>query len=426
MIRPTRAFTLVLDGTPFDEWTAAEVTRDIEDMTGSFRFELRDGARNWAAFPFASLGRYGNKVALGLEAKVYVSGELVLVGWVDTLSPAAGQDGARVSIAGSDKARDLIDGAATVEGPSEFRRKTMDEIGREVVRPYGLEWRSEVDVGEPFERYVLEPGETALSALEKGLRQRGGLLTSDGVGGLVVTRTGARRAPSPLKFPGNLLGSSGEFSAEGRHSEYHVKGQAEAAGGKRRKRAKHNAKQSPLDSTAQPLFARTLPAPGMNHPAWIDAQLEHEMAGVGIWGRARDEEMRRYRPLVTLGRTQLTDDGAQCQAEWMERTSRGSAESLEYEVKGYRGENGQLWRPNEISAVSDAFLDVERDMLVAGVTYRYSEDGGEVTALRVTSPDAYDREPVGERRTNRQGQRKGRKRASSGPSGPLDSTARPL
>lgn len=410
-INPTRAWALLLEGQVFDEWTSAELTRDIEDMAGSFSFELRDWARSWNAFPFATLAGYKDMVTAGLEAEIRIDGETVLIGWVDTINPSAGEDGASVSISGSDKSRDLIDGAATVDGPNEYLGKTMDEIGQEIVKPYGLTWRSEIDVGKPFERYVLEPGETALSALEKGLRQRAGLLTSDGVGGLVVTRTGGRRT-SPLRFPGNVTSSSGEVTVEGRHSEYRVKGQAEKAGGKRGKSAKHDA-QKPLDSTAQPLFMRA---------AAEDRRAEHERAGVSIDGKATDPQMQRYRPLVTLGRTQLTDDGAQQQAEWMERTSRGRAEKLDYEVKGYRNEDGALWRPNEISAVSDAFQGVERDMLIAGITYRYDENSGEATSLRITSPEAYDTEPVGNRRTNRQ--KSGKKAGAS--DGPLDSTAQPL
>jgi len=124
--------------------------------------------------------------------------------------------------------------------------------------------------------------------------------------------------------------------------------------------------------------------------------------------------------MVTLGRTQLTAEGAQKQAEWMERTAKGRSEELRHKVKGYHDEDGKLWRPNTMAAVSDAYQDVERDMLIAGTVYRYSEDDGEVTELRITSPDTYDTEPVAGRRANRT------KAKKSGSSGPLDSTANPL
>ncbi|GLK85681.1 phage baseplate assembly protein [Ancylobacter defluvii] len=402
---PTRRIALLLAGTPFSEWTSVEIIRDMQDMTSSFTVELRDATRSVSALIFATLASYGSAVVLGLTAELRIDGETVLKGWVDTVSPRVSDGEASVSISGSDKARDLIDGAATVDGPSEFKGKTVDKVIEEIVKPYGMTVRTEVDVGAPFDRYVLDCGETALSAIEKGLRQRGVLATSDGVGAIVLTKTGARRAPAPLRMPGNIISASGEFSVEQRHSEYRVKGQAEKAGGKRRQSAR-------LDSTAAPLEG--------DPSDWIDEQDAVETAGVTIEGKATDPDMKRYRPLVTLGRTQLTAEGAQKQAEWMERTARGSSESLEYEVKDWRaGERRELWRCNELADVADDFMLISRDMLIAGVTYVYSENDGARTRLRVTSPDAYDTEPVGSRRTNH---KKGGKKSS----GPLDSTAYPL
>lgn len=401
--RPTRRWALKLAGDIFDEWTSVEINRDIEDLTGSFTFELRDAQRSGAAHPFATLASYKNMVTAGLEAEIRLDGKTILKGWVDRIAPHAGEDGASVTIDGSDKARDLIDGAATVDGPSEYRNETVDQVGKEIVKPYGLDFRAEVDVGQPFERYTIEPGETALSAIEKGLRQRGALLTSDGVGAVVMTKAGKERA-GELRYPGNVTSTDGEFSIEGRHSEYVVKGQAEKAQGKRG--------TARLDATAAPLVG--------DPTEWINEQLDRELGGVAIEGRQKDAEMVRYRPLVTLGRTQLTAEGAQTQAEWMERTAKGRSEELRHRVKGYHDEDGKLWRPNTLAPVSDDYQDVHRDMLIAGTVYRYSADDGEVTELRITSPDAYDTEPVAGRRTNRTKQKK------TGASTPLDSTANPL
>lgn len=405
-IKPTRRFTLTLDGIPFSEWTRAEVERDLQDMTGAFRFELRDALRSAEALPFATLAAFGSKVALGLKAEVAIDGETVLKGWVDTVSPRIRDGEASVSISGSDKARDLVDGAATVDGPVEHKGKTADAIITEVVKPYGLKVRTEVDVGAPIAEFVLDEGETALSAIDKAIRQRGMLATSDGIDSIVLTKTGATRAPAALVLPGNIVGASGEFTIEGRHSEYRVKGQAGKAAGKRRKTVR-------LDSTAHPLTG--------DPSGWIDEQDELESGGVVIEGVARDPEMQRYRPMVTLGRTQLTKEGAKKQAEWMERTARGSSEKLEYEVLDYRaGPDNRLWRVNEIVPVDDSYQDVHRDMLIAGLVYAYSEDDGERTRLRVTSPEAYDTEPEGSRRTNHKSKRKGKA------TGPLDSTAHSL
>lgn len=56
-------------------------------------------------------------------------------------------------------------------------------------------------------------------------------------------------------------------------------------------------------------------------------------------------------------------------------------------------------------------------MLIVRVTNR-SDEGGDVTELTVTSPEAFDAEPTGKRRTNRTRRKKA--------SGNLDGTAQGL
>jgi len=403
----TRRVTLLMDGVVYDEWMRVEITRDLEDIAGSFSLEVRDSVRSAASWPFASLASAARLVEIGLEAEIRIDGEAVIRGWVDEISPRASEGSVSVQVSGRDKTADLIDCAATLDGPSEYEGMTLDKIAEEILKPYGLKLRSEADVGKAFDRFSLDVGETALSAIEKGARQRGLLVTSDGMDSLVLTQSGRRRAAGELTFPGNVSESGATFSIKDRHSETRVKGLAERAGGRRRKTAK-------LDSRAEPLS-------GSVDSDWLDKQAAHESGGTTIEGKAKDAAMsRRYRPLVAMGRTQLTQEGAETQAEWMTRTARGRSEQLEYGLVDYRA-NGRLWRPNELVPVTDNFQQVFRDMLVAGVTFSHDE-GGSATRLRLTGPEAYDMEPEGNRRANRKGAKSGGK----GSGKPLDSTAHEL
>ncbi|MFG1466754.1 Mu P family protein [Xanthobacter sp. DSM 24535] len=394
----TRPVTLLMAGMRFEEWSRVEVARDLQDIAGKFRLELRDSARSWRTFPFATLADMKGEVELGLEATILLDGEQVLSGWVDDLAPHASEGQVSVSISGQDKTGDLSDCAATVDGPAEYFGKTIDTVAGEILKPYGLKVRAEADVGDPFDRFAIDVGETALSAIEKGARQRGLLVTSDGMDTLLLTQSGGKRAPGDLIFPGNIVESGGHFSLRGRHSAYHVKGQAERAGGRRRKTVH-------LDGHAEPLTGE--------QGDWQAQQGPHEKAGVTIKGQADDAAMkRRHRPLVAMGRTQLTPKGAQDQAEWMRRTARGRSEELTYQVRGFR-HNGRLWRPNELGMVQDAFQGVYREMLIAGVAYQYDDEGA-ATHLRVTGPEAYDMQDEGTRRKNHKSQQ------------PLDRHAEPL
>lgn len=215
--------SLKVDGTFYDQWDSGSVTRDLKDFAGSFEFSVRDTERSMATFPYASPPALF-RLRPGQKVEIYADGTLVLVGYIKTVAPDIDEQQAAVTISGEDKAGDLIDCAAMPDGPVEFKNVKLEDAAKKIAGPFGLTVRTEVDTGRPFERYSLDLAEFGHAAIEKGARQRHVLVMSDGVGGVVITRTGASRAPEDLRLPGNVLGSSGEFTHEGRHSETIVRG----------------------------------------------------------------------------------------------------------------------------------------------------------------------------------------------------------
>lgn len=379
----TDRWAISFAGQTYATWSRAELVRDLSEISGSFRLELRDAARH-ASFPFADLMDARALVEAGLEAQLTIDGQAELIGWVDEINPQCRGGQVSVTVSGRDKTADLIDCAATVTGPWEYRGQKLDQIAKSILAPYGLEVRADVDVGDAFDRFVIEVGETAMSAIEKGARQRQVLLVSDGLGALVLTRSGKQRGPADLVFPGgNVSESAGWSSMRERYSAYHVVAQAERAGGRRRNSAK-------LDVTAEPL--------GTGGTASA-AAAEHELGGVNIAATAKDEEVTRHRPFVAMARTQLTAKAAQDQADWMARVSRAASLKVEHLVRGYG--DGRPWRPNELVAVRDSFQNVNRDLIVAGLSKEFG-DWGAVTRLRLTGPEAFDMEPVSNRAKNHQ------------------------
>lgn len=401
----TRRISLTMGGQIYDNWTSFELTRDMSEISGGFRVELRDATRH-TSFPWADLMDAKAMVVEGLEVTVALDGKPVLKGWIDDIAPRSGGGQASVSVTGRDKTCDLIDCAATVNGPWEYRNQKVDQIVSAIVKPFGLTVRADVDVGEAIDRIVLEPGETAMSAIEKACRMRQLLVTSDGLGGIVLTRGGKGRAPAALRYPnGNVVESAGSSSMRQRFSEYHVVAQAEKAGGRRK------SKPAKLDVTAHPLGEE---GAGGGGGAGSGGE---EAAGTKIVGTAKDSGVKRYRPHVALARTQCDAKTAQKQADWMERTARSAALKYDYVVRDY-GANGQLWRPNELTMVEDDFQNLARDLLIAGLVYAYGAEGA-VTRLRVTGPEAFDTEPEGPRTKNH-------KRAKGSGSGKLDTKAEAL
>lgn len=391
----TRRVTLTVGGMPYSGWTAVEIVRDIADLSGAFTVELRDAARSGATFPFATAAVLTSSIAAGQAVTVAIDGEPVLVGYIDDVNPVASEQWVHVTIAGRDKTGDLIDCAAAPTGPSEFKGLTLTQIAQRLAKPFGITVRAEVDVGKAFARFVVDAGETVRSAIEKAARQRAVLVTSDGVGGLVLTQGGVTRAAGALIFPGNVFESEGRFSWRERFSDYYVQGQAEKAG-------------RGFDRTAAPLDATTPPRAAPVTPA-----ADGEDKGVVITGHAKDETVTRYRPAVSVARTQTTAAPAKTTAEWMARTARSKASVIEHTVKDFRAGSsgataslleraGALWRPNQLVFVEDAYQGVSRDMLIAAVAYRFTERRGAHTKLKLVGPSAFDLLPEGEREQNHQ------------------------
>lgn len=375
---------LEIDGARYEEWTEAEVTRDLKDFSGSFSFTLRDATRTLTTLAYAS-ARAIDRVRPGQAVRCLVDGAVVLVGWTKEVEAEIDDSGASVTISGEDKAGDLIDCAAAPEGPGEFKNVKLEDAARKIAAPFGLSVRTEIDTGAAFPRFALDLGETGHAAIEKGARQRHALVTSDGVGGVVITRTGARRAPAALTLPGNAKGSRATFSHKGRHSETIVRGQAEKADRER------DGRSSALTPAGEPA------APGSRNPSDGSATAR-ERRGTAMTGRARDPEITRHRPIVHLARTQTDEKSVKDEADWRMRTARAACEEATYRIHGF-SVGGRPWRVNEMTYVSDAFQGIERDMLISRVVFRSSEDGEE-TEITVTSPEAFDKGGAGSRRAN--------------------------
>lgn len=398
-----KSIKLFLDGTAYDQWTSGEVTRDLKDFSGSFTFTFRDGEASEATLPFASMPKLP-RLNTQMSVKIMIGKRTVLVGHIETIAPEMVEGSASVTISGRDKTGDLIDCSALAEGPAELSGVKLEAAVAKIAEPFGLQVRTEVDTGETFDRYSIDLGETAFSAIEKGSRQRSVLILSDGVGGIVITRTGQTRAPDGLTLPGNVLGVRANFSTVNRFSKTVVRGQSERSGKSR--------SASGLDATAAPIGAD-----GRNEGD--GSARERERKGTVATGLSTDDEIRRYRPMVHLARSKAGAVSAQDEADWRNRTSRAEGDEQTYTVKGHEA-NGQLWTVNQLVPVSDAFLSIERDMLISAV--RYIEDESSInTDISVCSAEAFDKEPVGKRRTNKSG-----KSAKNASSGQLDGRAEAL
>lgn len=399
----------------FRDWTRGSVVRSLHELAGSFAFDFSDEARMRRLLPRSSEAGDVTRIVAGQPCVVRIGADPVLLGRIDSVEWKIQDDQVVARLTGRDQGGDLVDCTANPRGPVQYRGLTALQIARELVRPFDMEVRAEAPVGDPIPDFQLDASETVASALDKLARQRALVVTSDGIGNLLLTRSGAGRASAELALPGNVLVAAHQDDWRQRYADYYVKGQSSGAGGRRGRRG---GRRAALDSTVPAADARP-PAGGgtaahargrgatgpldSTVPA-VDAPLDGpyqrpgsprqvERATVVQSGHAHDPDLNRYRPRVFLSRTHSGGAPAQVLAEWRMRIARGQSVKHSYVVAGWRaGSGNRLWRPNELVAVRLGEQD-PYDLLVEGVTFTLGEDGAR-TELRCVGREAYDMEPL--------------------------------
>ncbi|GAN96900.1 hypothetical protein Geu3261_0126_003 [Komagataeibacter europaeus NBRC 3261] len=417
-----RPMTVLVNGKPLVEYTEAECGRDLMDIAGSFRVSY---------FPRASLGGFGPATPVSPTAiaeasritehdavEVRVHGQTVLKGSVDDVQIRVDGDQFQAAISGRDVTGDMVDCHANPTGPGEYRQITLANLVQSIASPFGIAVTTDVDIGAPFTLVALEPAETAMAAIERHSRQRGILVTSDGVGGIVLTTSGRTRAPDALRLPGNVHAMEARVSSRGLFSDVWVKGAFKSLS---------RPSRAPLQAGSAPLSEPLSSDANGSDPA------QQEAAAILRWGHSINPAVRRYRPRVWLAATQSGGSAAtqqsanpvdpnttttapaagayrassrkprrkamkprsdnspwtlQDQAEWRMRSTRAGASMRVYSVRGLKASGG-LWLPNQLVLVQDDYLGINADMLIGAVTWVDGQDGYR-TRISVVDPDAFD------------------------------------
>lgn len=337
-------FILRIDGQEWANWSDIEVTRALDRMSGEFTCGLTINRKDG---DFALSGG----LATGMTAEVEIDGQIVLSGYLRSLQYDYDASTVSVSAGGRDRTVDLLDCAAAVDGAHEFFNESLTSIVSKVARPYGIAVRADTDVGKPFTRAAIQPGETAFELIDRLCRQRGVLCVSDGIGGLVILRPGNERSKGILIYGDNILSGSVTHDDSELFSLYVVKGQAE--------------------------------------PVAIDTETE---ATVTPSARVSDAAVKRYRPKVIIAEAQGYELTLAERATWEKQRAAAQSKRATYTVQGwYADEDAQeLWRPNTLVIVIDERSALfKREMLIAGVSYRRGPEGT-VTTLDLVMPDAFD------------------------------------
>jgi prophage tail gpP-like protein len=342
---------LLVDGMRYGGWTAVEVQRGIEQISGQFKVEYTD---RWAD-QFTP-----RPIQAGAKVQVIMDGETAITGHVDETEVSYDATRHTLSVSGRDATGDLVDSSAVVPHGGQWLDASLGAIAKDLLNPFGIPLQTETDLGEKFPSFAIQEGETVFEALERAARMRALLLVSDGQGGLKLTRAGTAAAGGALIEGVNILSARSELSLRDRHSEYIVKGQVQA-----------------LDD--------------------YDAEQAYSQEGA-----ATDSTVKRHRPLVILQEDQGYQTSVQQRADWERRVRAGRGARVTVTVQGWTTPAGGLWKPNTLALVRSPLLGIDQDLLIVEVKHSYS-DQGTLTELTLGHRTAYDVQPEAKRRKKKTG-----------------------
>jgi len=339
----TSRVALSIDGMDWYGWKSVQITLSMEQASGTFDLSLTE---RWA-------GSARRPIGPGAACRVSIDGETVIRGWVDDVSVSYDAQNHEVKVTGRDAAGDLVDCA--VLPPFEYRNLTLAEIASRLAQPFSVSVSAEADVGKPFDRFAVQPGETAWEAIERAARMRSVLAMSDGSGGLVLTQHGTGEAPAELVLGVNVLRANGNFSFKERFSEYRALGQQEGS-----------------DAFGDAAEAAS-PSASVADPA-----------------------VKRHRPTIIQGEGQGDRASLKKRAEWQKAVNAGRSKRATYVAQDWRA-NGKLWRPNKRVIVTDEYLNLDRETLFIPRVVLNLSEAGTTAEIEVAPPDAYKPEGGGDK-----------------------------
>lgn len=298
-------------------------------------------------------------IKCGDEIQILIDGTPKLTGFADSIDGSYSGSEHNITVSGRDKTQDLVD--STPKGKKEFNSGiSLVSIIQSLLSDLGatsIKIKNEAGAIPSFTEVTsAEIGQTIFQFIESYSRKKQVLLTTDGLGNIVL----ARGATTPsgiillnkindVQNLNNILSSNFRVSVEDRFKTYVVQAQK------------------------SPLFG-------------LQAETAERLSG--IIGRATDNDIRSTRHLEFFGEESMTDDETKNRAKWEANLRRARSLSYTATVQGH-SINGRPWSFNQIVKVQDDFWDIAADLLLADVSYMYSASSGSTTNLTMTYPDAF-------------------------------------
>lgn len=346
---------LEVDGVPYEGFTEISVLRAIGAISGSYSFKTTSDKK--VSLPIQE----------GQSCRVLIDEFPVINGFIETVGVDYDATTHNIELAGRDKTMDVIDCSTLTKELS--GTLSLEIIIRKILDGNGLQniqVINNVSGLKPFKDGDVESaevGETLFEYMEKYSRKRQVLLTGDGNGNIIITRSGITEAQTSLLnvvngVDNNVLSGRGSYSGTDLFNTYTVLSQ-----------------QNPVALE--------------NAGSISNADLVNQP------GTVTDGDVRTTRVFEIRPDQSGSKEDSGNLALWTRNVRRARAFNYTAVVQGHYQDEAKtrLWVPNEIVSINDDFVgmssQLNAQMLIDTIEYKIGNDSGSTTSITCVDKNAY-------------------------------------
>jgi len=341
---------LVVNGTPFTDFTSASVTVSLETLSNDFSFT----ATAVDAFPPF---RQGDNVA------VIVDGATKLTGFIDEVTGSDQEGSHVVTYSGRDKTGDFVDSQIDqindIKASESLTLKkiieiVIDHLGSNLIVIDAL-------FPEPFNTaediIAPEVGQGAFDFVMQYARKRQALLTSTRDGLILITQSEPTESGAALQRlkgsdSNNIISQSWIVNGSEKFNKYTHRGQ---------------------------LDPRALNFAGDTDIAAVEDQ------GGGV----TDSDVRVGRQRVVVESESYSSAQLKDRAQWASQGAKARATRFNCAAKDHQKPNGGVWDVNTLVQINSDVADINRKMLISTLTFSQGEGQPTVTSLEFVERNVY-------------------------------------
>jgi prophage tail gpP-like protein len=347
--------TIEIDGVEYTFFKSMTVKRSLETLSGSFSF-ISSGTGS-EDFP----------IKVGQECVISINGTRVLTGFVEQISGTLDSATDDITIVGRDKTADLIDSTLgnDISLNASFTLKELAELILKKLKITNIKIVDNVNPAPFNDRATIEIGTTAFEYLEKYAKKRQLLLTTNGNGDLVFTRSGTTILETVLSTePGaaaTIINRTFHLDTTKRFNAYVCKNQ---------------------DNDSSAVFFESKTSESVDRQAI-----------------AIDKSIRATRVYTfQSGHSTMVSGELLKRAQWEANFRRAQGFSYTCLVQGFKPlSDDRIWEPNLLVRVIDKEsnlnlgkgADINSTLLISSITYSLTNESGATTSLQLVTRDSF-------------------------------------